>query len=240
MKSQLLDRMVPVGDWKATATPLDRVATPRDLTFRRDRSNEAPRCGVAICDRIMDAVNDALIQKACANLLIPVRIAGYTDFFVSILHPVNAGRPLWPNQPLLPNYKYALPAATAALQACTLGTRMNARPEARFAGMTAKHPHSLSTPNSTWASLLANACRRTHRSTWPAAGVMHSLFANRTIVQPAISSHGKHDRSALSSRQVSLLAAARPGCSPARHWHQSGRKLRAAPVEGSSCLLAEL
>jgi fumarylacetoacetase len=41
-----------------------------------------------------------------AELLMPVRVAGYTDFFASIHHATNAGRLFRPDQPLLPNYKY--------------------------------------------------------------------------------------------------------------------------------------
>jgi fumarylacetoacetase len=48
----------------------------------------------------------ALLAQADAELLLPVRIAGYTDFFASIHHATNAGRLFRPDQPLLPNYKH--------------------------------------------------------------------------------------------------------------------------------------
>lgn len=40
------------------------------------------------------------------ELLAPVRIAGFVDFFASINHASNAGRLFRPDEPLLPNYKY--------------------------------------------------------------------------------------------------------------------------------------
>jgi fumarylacetoacetase len=41
-----------------------------------------------------------------AELLLPVRIGNFTDFFASIFHATNAGRSFRPDNPLLPNYKY--------------------------------------------------------------------------------------------------------------------------------------
>ena len=129
--------------------------------FRRNGTAEAPRCGVAIGDRIVDIakasaaftppateatlacgdetlnplmalpassvsalrsqlfallaqdapaarsiVEDALVPITYADLLKPVRVGGYTDFFASVHHATNAGRLFRPDQPLLPNYKY--------------------------------------------------------------------------------------------------------------------------------------
>ncbi|MEJ8824572.1 fumarylacetoacetate hydrolase family protein [Variovorax humicola] len=51
-------------------------------------------------------MEDALVPIAYADLLMPVRIGGYTDFFASVHHATNAGRLFRPDQPLLPNYKY--------------------------------------------------------------------------------------------------------------------------------------
>lgn len=48
----------------------------------------------------------ALIPINQAELLLPVKIAGYTDFFASVHHATNAGRLFRPDAPLLPNYKY--------------------------------------------------------------------------------------------------------------------------------------
>jgi fumarylacetoacetase len=41
-----------------------------------------------------------------AELVLPVRIGNFTDFFASIFHATNAGRLFRPDNPLMPNYKY--------------------------------------------------------------------------------------------------------------------------------------
>ena len=51
-------------------------------------------------------VSRALIPMSEVELVMPVRVSGYTDFFASIHHATNAGRLFRPGQPLLPNYKF--------------------------------------------------------------------------------------------------------------------------------------
>jgi fumarylacetoacetase len=41
-----------------------------------------------------------------AELLLPVAIGDFTDFYASVFHAINAGRAFRPDNPLLPNYKY--------------------------------------------------------------------------------------------------------------------------------------
>nr|WP_279343733.1 fumarylacetoacetase [Variovorax terrae] len=53
-----------------------------------------------------DAVAAALIPLSQAELHLPVRIGGYTDFYASVHHATNVGRLMRPDNPLLPNYKY--------------------------------------------------------------------------------------------------------------------------------------
>ncbi len=48
----------------------------------------------------------ALVPMDDVQMQMPVRVAGYTDFFASVHHATNAGRLFRPDQPLLPNYKY--------------------------------------------------------------------------------------------------------------------------------------
>ena len=43
---------------------------------------------------------------ANAELLLPVAIGDFTDFYASVFHATNAGRAFRPDNPLLPNYKY--------------------------------------------------------------------------------------------------------------------------------------
>src|SRR5262245_66356643 len=52
------------------------------------------------------AVEQSLTPMAMAELLLPVEIGNFTDFFASIFHATNAGRMFRPDNPLMPNYKY--------------------------------------------------------------------------------------------------------------------------------------
>ncbi|MBU9598258.1 fumarylacetoacetase [Burkholderia multivorans] len=52
------------------------------------------------------AVEQALVPIQSVELLLPVRIGGFTDFFASVHHATNAGKLFRPDNPLLPNYKY--------------------------------------------------------------------------------------------------------------------------------------
>ena len=47
-----------------------------------------------------------LTPMAQAELLLPVAIGDFTDFYASVFHATNAGRAFRPDNPLLPNYKY--------------------------------------------------------------------------------------------------------------------------------------
>ncbi|MEP6872888.1 MAG: fumarylacetoacetase [Burkholderiales bacterium] len=53
-----------------------------------------------------DAVGGALFGLEEVQLLMPVKVGGFTDFFASIHHATNAGRLFRPDMPLLPNYKH--------------------------------------------------------------------------------------------------------------------------------------
>ncbi|HEX2831433.1 MAG TPA: fumarylacetoacetase [Thermoanaerobaculia bacterium] len=52
------------------------------------------------------SVDEHLLPMDSAELLLPVRIGDYTDFYASIHHATNVGTMLRPDNPLLPNYKY--------------------------------------------------------------------------------------------------------------------------------------
>jgi fumarylacetoacetase len=47
-----------------------------------------------------------LVEAKECELLLPARIADYTDFYASIDHATNVGSMFRPDNPLLPNYKY--------------------------------------------------------------------------------------------------------------------------------------
>lgn len=57
-------------------------------------------------ERDRAALGEALVRISDAELLLPVKIGGFTDFFASIHHATNAGRMFRPDMPLLPNYKH--------------------------------------------------------------------------------------------------------------------------------------
>jgi fumarylacetoacetase len=48
----------------------------------------------------------ALVDQGRAELALPARIGGYTDFYASIYHATTVGGLLRPENPLLPNYKW--------------------------------------------------------------------------------------------------------------------------------------
>ncbi len=47
-----------------------------------------------------------LVPQRDAEMLLPVRVGDYTDFYASIHHATNVGSMFRPDNPLLPNYKY--------------------------------------------------------------------------------------------------------------------------------------
>ena len=50
--------------------------------------------------------DEITIAQADAELLMPVKVGDYTDFYASIHHASNVGSMFRPDNPLLPNYKY--------------------------------------------------------------------------------------------------------------------------------------
>ena len=61
-------------------------------------------------DRGDKSLSRHLVPMAQAEILLPVGIGDFTDFYASIFHATNVGRMLRPDNPLMPNYKY-LPVA---------------------------------------------------------------------------------------------------------------------------------
>jgi fumarylacetoacetase len=57
-------------------------------------------------DHGLESLRRHLIPMTQAELVLPVRIGDFTDFFASIFHATNTGRAFRPDSPLLPNYKY--------------------------------------------------------------------------------------------------------------------------------------
>ncbi|HUY82404.1 MAG TPA: fumarylacetoacetase [Acidobacteriaceae bacterium] len=51
-------------------------------------------------------VEPLLVKRAGAQMLLPVRVGDYTDFYASVYHATNVGKLFRPENPLLPNYKW--------------------------------------------------------------------------------------------------------------------------------------
>ena len=50
--------------------------------------------------------DDITVAAGDVEMLLPVRVSNYTDFYASIHHATNVGSMFRPDNPLLPNYKY--------------------------------------------------------------------------------------------------------------------------------------
>jgi len=57
-------------------------------------------------DRGDKSLERHLAPMAKAEMLLPVVLGDFTDFYASVFHGTNAGRAFRPENPLLPNYKY--------------------------------------------------------------------------------------------------------------------------------------
>src|SRR5712672_691359 len=81
-----------------------------------------------------DAVQKYLRPIADAELLVPVKIGNFTDFFASVFHATNAGKIFRPDNPLMPNYKY-VPVAyhSRASSVCVSGAPVR-RPHGQAKG----------------------------------------------------------------------------------------------------------
>jgi len=52
------------------------------------------------------AIEPALLRMADVEMMLPVVIGDYTDFYASVYHASNVGKMFRPDNPLLPNYKH--------------------------------------------------------------------------------------------------------------------------------------
>ncbi len=53
-----------------------------------------------------EAASRCLVAQADVDLVLPVAVGDYTDFYASIHHATNVGRMMRPDNPLLPNYRW--------------------------------------------------------------------------------------------------------------------------------------
>lgn len=96
--------------------PTDVRETLGDPTLNRLMALGRPAAGTlrAALAGLLEAGNAAaekragplMVPMAGAELLLPVRIGDYSDFYASIHHASNVGGMFRPDHPLLPNYKY--------------------------------------------------------------------------------------------------------------------------------------
>lgn len=64
------------------------------------------RADTAEGERARRLRSEILVDRAEAELTLPVAVGDFTDFYASIHHAANVGRMLRPENPLLPNYKW--------------------------------------------------------------------------------------------------------------------------------------
>ena len=116
---------IAIGDQILDVAGIARLCTgaaaPAAAACANPRLNELMALGPKACSALRAQVSRLLSQDAAAHratvaenltpatmaeLLVPVEIGNFTDFFASIFHATNAGRMFRPDNPLLPNYKY--------------------------------------------------------------------------------------------------------------------------------------
>ena len=82
-----------------TLNPL-MALTPAHWSALRRALQTALKAGSAQQDKVV------LVPMADAEMVLPVDIGDYTDFYCSIYHATNVGKLFRPDNPLLPNYKH--------------------------------------------------------------------------------------------------------------------------------------
>lgn len=74
--------------------------------LRSDISNML-RAGTKLGNEAKEIAEKLIIPMADVELEVPMEVRDFSDFHASIFHATNVGKMLRPDQPLLPNYKYA-------------------------------------------------------------------------------------------------------------------------------------
>ncbi|KQU89698.1 fumarylacetoacetase [Variovorax sp. Root318D1] len=114
------DRILDVG---ACAQQLDGLARAAALACCAPALNDLMALGASAASALRTGLSQLLAERAGSGpnrdaasrallgldevqLLMPVKVGGFTDFFASIHHATNAGRLFRPDMPLLPNYKH--------------------------------------------------------------------------------------------------------------------------------------
>lgn len=79
---------------------------PRRWSALRKAVSALLREGHSEAERHRQIVEKHLVPMMEAEMLMPVEIGDYTDFYASLYHATNVGSMFRPSNPLLPNYKY--------------------------------------------------------------------------------------------------------------------------------------
>ena len=84
-----LNRMMELGPhaWSALRRDLSRLLSTESTDWRH-------------------RIEPLLTPIENAELLLPIEVHNFTDFYASVFHATNAGRMFRPDNPLMPNYKY--------------------------------------------------------------------------------------------------------------------------------------
>jgi fumarylacetoacetase len=107
-------------DIAAVANLLDGAAAGAAAACASPHLNALMECGPAAWASLRTGLSRLLRSDAArraevgrhvtpiedVELVLPVRIRNFTDFFASIFHATNTGRMFRPDNPLMPNYKY--------------------------------------------------------------------------------------------------------------------------------------
>ena len=102
---------VAIGDLLLDAgAALSFPAFDQILAMPRAARTELRRRASAYLAKYTPGADRHLVPIASVELLLPVAIPDYTDFYASLDHAMNVGRLFRPDNPLLPNYKW-LPVA---------------------------------------------------------------------------------------------------------------------------------
>jgi len=117
------DRIINMAGLNKVA-PFQGEARSGVSSFNEDSLNAFMACG-AVCwtsvrgqifqlfrkdaevsQKVKQQLETCLVPMRDAEMLLPVRIGDYTDFYASLFHATNVGMMLRPDNPLLPNYKH--------------------------------------------------------------------------------------------------------------------------------------
>jgi fumarylacetoacetase len=108
---QIVDVAAAAAMFDGVAAPAAKACAAPFLNYLMTLGPEAWSALRRTLSRALSADSDRRIGQylrpmANAEIMLPVAITNFTDFFASVYHATNAGRMFRPDNPLMPNYKY--------------------------------------------------------------------------------------------------------------------------------------